>query len=223
MISLLQALFLPFLPLSREQCGCGCRCAYRRFLFYCVCEHHSIEMKRDEGCLFVLLISVGMWLFLQAHAGGMKRNEWILLNSCVNCSLVHGIHGLLPLLSLRFPIHSSSIGTVWTISTQIPKFLSCHFSPSERNAPLIEWCLSREALGNGKVRHHDWSSLRIFQTVYWARCLWWCIDNEGYNCFPSKKEQTVNIANNKCLIRAVCKKAKASTIVIPLWFQWWSR
>ncbi|KAK8816452.1 hypothetical protein AV274_3826 [Blastocystis sp. ATCC 50177/Nand II] len=37
--------------------------------------------------------------------------------------------------------------------------------------------------------------------------------NEGYNCFPSKKEQTVNIANNKCLIRAVCKKAKASTIV----------
>ncbi|KNB46747.1 hypothetical protein JH06_0622 [Blastocystis sp. subtype 4] len=37
--------------------------------------------------------------------------------------------------------------------------------------------------------------------------------NEGVNCFPSKKAEVVDVQKNRCLIRAVYKNTKISTIV----------
>ncbi|KAK8808755.1 hypothetical protein WA538_002340 [Blastocystis sp. DL] len=37
--------------------------------------------------------------------------------------------------------------------------------------------------------------------------------NEGVNCFPSHKKEVIDPKQNHCLIRAVCKERKISTIV----------
>ena len=39
------------------------------------------------------------------------------------------------------------------------------------------------------------------------------VDNEGVNCFPSHKKDVIDPKQNHCLIRAVCKERKISTIV----------